>query len=1010
MRKIYIKQYLLVCAFLMLSCFAFAQTSTISGKIVDETNQPLPGATVTLKGTQYSAGTDPNGNYRITGVKAGQYSMRVSFTGYTIIEKPVTVNGNTVADFNLVPDSKSLTEVVVIGYGTQRKKDLTGAITNITAKDFNTGVVTTPEQLIQGKVAGVSIISNSGAPGAGSTIRIRGTASISGSKDPLIVIDGVPLSNSAISGAANGLSLINPNDIESFSILKDASASAIYGNRASNGVILITTKKGQSGSPVVNFSTQFSLSKLTKEASVLSPGQFRNFITTHDTSSDGTYSRYLGSANTDWQKEIYQTAVSSDNNISISGTTGKLPYRVSAGYLNQDGILKTGFLHRYSGALNLNPTLFDKHLKINFNANGSQLKQRFANEDAIGSAFGFNPTLPVKSTDPRYARYGGYTQYLDPDTTNANGLQALTRRNPVGMLYQNDDRSTVNRIITSLSLDYKFHFLPDLHANVNLAYDGSRGSGQKIRPDNAATDYYSFKDSLGVYHGGSRSQYKQENTNKLFEGYFSYTKDLKSIQSHIDAIAGYSYQDFKYTNYNYASYYYDGLQVPNSTPDFPKDVQENRLLSYYARLTYSFLDKYILTGTIRDDYSSKFAPKLRSGVFPSGAFAWRINQEDFLKNSNVVSDLKLRIGYGVTGNQDGIGNYDYLADYSLSTKTAQYQFGDNYYQAYRPDAYYENRTWEQTATSNIGFDYGFLNDRITGTLDYYYRKTTHLLAVIGQPALSNFSNQVVGNVGDMQNKGVEFSINSDIIRSKDITWNVGFNITYNKNKIISLPGATAAGLKAGKIAGGTGSMIQINNVGQPVNSFYVLQQVYDAKGKPIENLFVDRNGDGTINDDDLYPYKSPDPTTFLGINSNVTYKKWNAGFVARANFGNYAYNNVASNTGNTSNFLASIAGGAINNGSTDVLNTGFVGRAANDKYSDYYVQNASFFRMDNVHAGYDFGDVIGHAASLRISFNVQNVFIITKYKGIDPELNNGIDNQLYPRPRTYSLGLNLTVK
>jgi len=1008
MRNNYLKKYLLLFAVLLISCQVFAQTRSITGKVVDENNQPLPGATVAVGGTTIAAATDGNGVFKINAVKAGTYTITASFIGYTPMPKTITVGGeNLTIDFNLLPSSKSLTEVVVIGYGSVKKTDLTGSVATVTAKDFNVGAITTPEQLIQGKVAGVSVISNGGAPGAGSTIRIRGGASISGSNDPLIVIDGVPVSNNAIAGAANPLDMINPNDIESFSILKDASSAAIYGNRASNGVILITTKKGQSGAPVINFSTQLSVGNLPKEASVLSADQFRSFITANDNSGTGYYTKYLGTANTDWQKQIYQTSYSTDDNLNILGTTDKLPYRVSVGYTDQNGILKTSGLERYTSSISLTPTLFHDNLKVNFNAKGAAVSQRFANEGAISNAIFFNPTVPVYSGN---SNYGGYTQYTDA-TNTPTLLKLNTPRNPVGLLNQEDNRSNVYRVISNLQLDYKVPFLSGLHANVNLAYDGSRGMGHDNITDSAATNYRkSYQDAAGVYHGGKLTHYKQTNSNILFEGFFNYSKDVKSINSHFDVIAGYAYQDFTYNDYAFTPNFYDGSPQPNATPNNPVTINENKLQSYYGRLIYAYNDKYLLTATVRSDGSSKFEPATRYGTFPSVALGWKINQENFMKNMTSVSTLKLRAEYGVTGNQEGIQDYDYLADYTLGTSTAQYQFGNTFYQTYRPGAYFFGRTWEQTATANLGLDYGFFNERLTGALDFYNRKTEHLLAVISQAAGTNFSNQIVGNVGNMENRGVEFSVNGKLIAKKDVSWDLGFNATYNQNKVTSLPSVAYPGLADGGISGGTGSKIQSTYVGYPIRSFYVFQQVYGSDGRPIENLFVDKNNDGTINSSDQYFYKSPDPKMYFGLSSNFNYKKWSAGFSARASLGNYTYNNIASNAGVTSNFLQSISNGFINNGSTAVLTSGLVGSSANDRLSDYYVQNASFLRMDNVHIGYNVGKLFHDKASLGISGSVSNVFIITKYTGVDPEVSSGVDNNFYPRPRTFVLGLNLTVK
>jgi TonB-linked SusC/RagA family outer membrane protein len=1009
MRKNYSKKYVLLCAFLMISVIAFAQTGSIKGKVVDETNQSLPGSSVSIDGTTVGSTTDANGNYTITGLKPGTYTVVAKFLGYIALKQTVTItNASVTANFGLKPQNTNLNEVVVVGYGTQKSKDLTGSISTVTSKDFNTGVVTTPEQLIQGKVAGVSIISNSGAPGAGSTIRIRGGASINGSNDPLIVIDGVPLSNDGIAGAANPLSLINPNDIESFSILKDASSAAIYGNRASNGVILITTKKGQSGKPVINFSTQLSIGKLAKEAPVLSPSQFRAYVNANDTTSSGKYRSLLGTANTDWQKQIYQTAVSTDDNISISGSTKVLPYRLSVGYTDQNGILKTSSLERYTTDLNLNPTLFTNHLKINFNFKGSQVKQRFANEGAISDAVDFNPTVPVRSGDDLYKPYGGYWQWTDASNT-PSGLRGLAPLNPVGVLEQNDNRSTVYRAIASLALDYKFHFFPDLHANVNVSYDGSKGTGYDKIPSDAATNFDISQD--GSYHSGNNSKYKSIIGNKLFEGFLSYNKDFKSIKSNVSAVAGYSWQDFKNTSDSFLSYFNDGTVINSSKFNYPYYINESQLTSVYGRLIYNYDSKYYLTASVRSDVSTKFAPGIRTGTFPAVALAWRINNEDFLKGNQVLSTLKLRLEYGETGNQEGIGDYEYLSQYSLSNTTAQYQLGQQYYQLYRPGAYYPGRTWERTATTNAGFDYGFLNDRIYGKIDYYYRKTSNLLATIGQPAGTNFGNQIVGNVGNMTDNGVEFEVNGKIIDQRDISWTAGFNVTFNKNKITNLtaiPNPNFPGLPVGNVSGGTGNYIQIDQPGYARNTFYVYQQVYDKNGKPLDGVYVDRNGDGIINNKDLYEDHSPEPKAYFGLSSDFNYKKWTIGFVARASLGNYAYNNVASSTGIQRNFLNPL--GYINNGSSDVLTSGLTGNGSNALLSDYYIQNASFFRMDDAHIGYNFGRVFSGAGDLRISGNVQNVFIITKYKGVDPEISSGIDNNFYPRPRTYVLGLNLAIK
>ncbi|MCO5936654.1 TonB-dependent receptor [Mucilaginibacter sp. RB4R14] len=1001
MRNNYLKKFMLLFAVLFISQAILAQTGSITGKVVDENNQPLPGSTVLVVGTTIAGATDVNGVYRINGVKAGTYTLTASFIGYTTDPKSVTVGtGPLSVNFSMQSSSKSLNEIVVIGYGTVKKKDLTGSVTTVSSKDFQTGNITSPEQLIAGKVAGVSITSNGGAPGAGSTIRIRGGASISASNDPLIVVDGVQLSNDGIAGAPNALSLINPNDIETFTVLKDASATAIYGSRASNGVIIITTKRGLAGKPVINLNTQVSAAVLTKKVSVLSADQLRAYVKAN---GNATYQGLLGAENTDWQKEIYKTAISNDNNLSISGGFKNVPYRISVGYLDQKGILRTGYLNRASASINLSPKLFDNHLKIDLNVRGSASKARFANQGAIGAAVSFDPTKPVTSGN---SNYGGYFEYLDSDPSSATGLKQLAPRNPVGLLEEREDKSDVKRSIGNLQLDYKLHFLPDLHANVNFGYDASEGKGTIVQPDYAASSFRRYKDANNVLHSGVNNQYDNKALNTTFEGYLNYVKEVKAINTRIDAVAGYAYYDYKTTVTNYPDLTTDGTVVSN--PTYPFDIPRNRLLSYYGRLNLTISNKYLLTGTVRRDGSSRFSPLNRYAVFPSGALAWKIKEESFLKDNTVLSDLKLRVGYGLTGQQDGLSNYAYTSYYSLSSQTASYQFGNAFYQLYRPVAYDPKRKWEQSATTNAGIDFGFLNGRLTGSIDAYYKETKDLLAPVNVPAGGGFSNTFITNVGTMTNKGIEISLNAQLIKSAEVTWDVALNATYNQNKITKLtfvndPNNT--GLSTGGVSGGTGSSVQRFIVGQPRGAYYVYQQVYGTDGKPLDNVYVDRNNDGSINDKDLYLYKQPDPKYIFGFSSNVTYKKFNLSVVMRANLGNYAYNNVFSSTGVQRSILNPL--GYLNNGSTNVLESGLIGGNDKNVLSDYYVQNASFLKMDNASLGYNFGKLFGGSTQLSLSGNVQNVFTITKYKGVDPEVNGGIDNNIYPRPRTYVLGLNL---
>ena len=985
--------------FLLMALFQFAvivtamaQNRTVTGKITDSKDGSiLAGASVSATGTTKVAVSDATGSFKIE-IPVSVKQLSISYAGYET--QDVLVSDNFI-NVKLVSSSEKLADVVVIGYGTVRKKDLTGSVAIIGAKDFVKGAMTTPEQLIMGKVAGVQITSNSGAPGAGSTIRIRGGASLNASNDPLIVLDGMPLDNNGISGQANALALINPNDIESFSILKDASATAIYGSRASNGVIMITTKKGSKGIPTMSFTSQLSSAKVAKYVDVLSADEVRSFVGANGNSS---LQGLLGTANTNWQDVIYQRAISSDNNFSIRGSLKNLPYRISIGGLNQTGVLKTGYLSRSTLGLNLNPTLFKNHLKIDFNVKSSMSQSKFANEGAIGAAVNFDPTQDIYSGN---RAHGSYWEWLDP--SSSNGLKSLSPKNPLGILMQRDDKSNVTRHIANLVVDYKFHFLPDLRAVVNVGTDIADGKGTIVVPDVAASASMRFKDINNVFHGGVNNEYSQKRQNSYLNAYLNYVKDIKVLRTRVDLTAGYEYQDYLTTNYNFSDLTYDKTIV--SSPNFEFDKPQYRLSSKLARLNLNIFDKFLLTGSIREDGSSKFNVDNRFGLFPSAAAAWKINEESFLKDSKVISDLKLRIGYGVTGQQDGIGYYDYISYYNLSTNTAQYQLGNNFYQMFRPGGYYFNRRWEQTATSNIALDFGLFDGRIAGTIELYKKETKDLLNEINQSAGTNFSNKIVANVGSMENKGVELTLNFQPIKKQNLVWDVSFNATLNQNRITKLTisdDPNYAGARFGGI--GLGSTILIHSVGYTRGAYFVHKQVYGEDGKPIDNLFSDLNRDGIINEQDLYQYKGADPRMFFGLSSNLTVGKWNAGFVARSNIGNYLYNGVSSG-GTVRNILNPI--GFISNTSSELLRTGLSGNGSNYFFSDYYVQNASFLRLDNLSIGYNVGRVFKNKANLRLSANAQNVFVLTQYNGLDPEINGGIDNNIYPRPRTFVLGVNL---
>jgi TonB-dependent starch-binding outer membrane protein SusC len=983
-----LKQLLTILVLPLLVLTAFGQDKQVAGKVTDAKNgAPIKGASVVVKGRGNGTETAADGSFSVKA--AANAILVVSYVGYASVEVAVPASGNVNVALNSNAD---LGEVVVVGYGTQRKKDLTGSAVAVSSKDFQKGQFTTPEQLIAGKVAGVQITPNGGAPGAGSTIRIRGGSSLSASNDPLIIVDGIPLDNGGVSGTANILNTINPNDIESFTIMKDASATAIYGSRASNGVIIITTKKGAKGKATFAFSSNLSVQTPAKMVDVLSADEMRAFVLAQGNPSQIAR---LGTANTDWQNEIYQVAIASDNNLSGRGSfnLGKttFPYRVSLGYLNQDGILKTGNLQRIAASANLAPTFLNNHLKVEINAKYTAIDTRFANEGAIGAAVAFDPTQPVLSANKN--RFGGYWEWIDPATNQPN---VLATRNPVGLLEQQRDFSKVNRLLGNLQLDYKFHFLPELRANLNLGIDQSKGDGTTYIPDSAAALYT---------RGGRNNYYQQEKKYQALEFYFNYLKDIAAIDSRVDVTAGYGYYDNVYTNFNYADYRANGQMMPGSQPIFPGSDPGYTLISYYGRLNYTFKGKYLLTATVRTDGSSRFSEDNRWGVFPSVALGWRVSDEAFLKGNKTINDLKLRASFGETGQQDGIDYYGYIPRYALSNNFAQYPFGSTYFNMYRPAGYDPNLKWETTEQLNVGFDLGLFKNRVTVAADFYIRKTRDLLNSIPVAAGTNFTNILLTNVGSLENRGFEVSVNTVPVKNNKLQWELGFNFTLNKNEITKLNvvnDPSSKGVPVGGISGGTGNTIQIHSVGSPTFSYFVYKQVYDqTTGKPIEGLYEDLNRDGVINEDDRYRYMSPNSKAFFGISSGVTYGKWNAGFVFRGSLDNYVYNNVASNNGVGRQILNPT--GFLSNGHRDLYNTGFNN---NQYFSDYYVQNASFIRLDNLNIGYNVGKILKGKANLRLNAVGQNLFVITKYKGIDPEVG-GIDNNFYPRPRTFIFGLNL---
>ena len=976
-----------VTAFFCLLCIAllgtvspaFAQEGKkITGHVVDDTNEPLIGASILVVGTSTGVITDLDGNFNII-VPSGATALQISYVGYETVTVPVP-SGNTV-NVKMKSDAQMLSDVVVIGYGTQRKSDLTGSVSNVSSKDFNSGLISSPEQLINGKVSGVQIMSNSGSPTAGSTIRIRGGASLNASNDPLIVLDGVPLEAGGISGnTGNFLSLINPSDIESMTILKDASSTAIYGSRASNGVIIITTKKGSNDRMKVSLSTTNSIQTRTKLADMLSHDEFVDVINSRGTDAQRAL---LGTSNTDWNDQIYQNAFGTDNNVSIAGRLAKnFPIRVAIGYYNQSGLLKTDKAERLTGSVSLSPSFFDDHLKVNVNVKGSVNNNRFAETGAIWAAATYNPTLPVYSGNHAF---GGYLEALDNvgEPVNAAVL------NPLGYIKQNKSTSKVTRFVGNADVDYRVHFLPDLKFHATLGYDYAEGKGKVYVPAEAM-QYYTT--------GGRDYSYgPQKNTNRLLTTYLNYNKYLDSWKSNIDATVGYDYQFWKSTSPLYSELNTLGaVQSTSAATD-----QRHALISYYARLNYTFDSRYMLTATVRRDGTSRFNKDNRWGTFPSVALAWRVSEEAFLKDNTVLSNLKLRASYGVTGQQDGIGNYNYLPVYTYSQTGAEVQFGNQFINTYRPEAYVSDLKWETTTSWNAGFDFGFLKDRISGSFDFYTRKTEDLLATVAAPAGSTFDKTILTNVGNVDSKGIEVTLNATPIQTKDWNWDVSFNMTWQKMKVKNLSLVESSAVTNTAVGPWIdGYQFQVLSEGYEPYMFYVYHQLYDEKtGKPIEGAYADLNDDGVIDSNDLYRYKSPAPDFIYGFSTSLRYKKWTLSTSLRANVGNYVYNGMAMNTGAWS--TVSYNTYQLNNLNSSYLKTGFQNR---QYLSDYYIENASFLKMDNLSLAYNFGRICKWF-SMNASVMVQNVFCITKYTGVDPEVPNGMDVSFYPRPRTYSLSL-----
>ena len=1011
---------------LLLTVSSFAQSNAIKGHVKDASGEPIMGATITVNGKAVGI-TDMDGNFSVDAAPGAKITF--TYLGMT----PQTVKASSNMNITLEDDSKALNEVVVIGYGVAKKSDLTGSVTAIKPDSKNKGVVVNAQDMLTGKVAGVNITSNDGTPGGGAKIRVRGGSSLNASNDPLIVIDGLAMDNDGVKGLSNLLSVVNPQDIESFSVLKDASATAIYGSRGSNGVIIITTKKGRKGQkPTVSYSGSITISEKKNTIDVLNADEFRATVEKLYGKDSEAYSA-LGTANTNWQDLIYRTAISHDHNITVSGAAKSLPYRVSVGYTDQQGIVKTSDFKRATASLNLNPSFFQDHLTLNLNAKGMYARTLYTDGSVVSAAVRMDPTQdPYNFTseyhknqlrdkdgnsllDQTLKNYGGYFQWSKKaeygDNTWPFTYDSTTQMpNPLSLLDQGSQIAHSRSFIGSADIDYKVHGFEDLRLHATLGADISKGrQSQSFAPSCTNALYY------GSYGGEEILK-----RNLSLSAYAQYYKDFNKIH-HFDIMAGYEWQHFwRSKNNDYVGYYpetnNDASLAGTERPHTPySEKSESYLVSFFGRANYTLLDRYFLTATVRDDGTSRF--KEHWAWFPSFAFAWKANEEAFLKNANWLSDLKLRLGYGKTGQQAGsIGDYEWIPSYSISTGTNGFYPVTGTGELYRPNNYRPDLKWETTSTYNVGLDWGIMDQRLSGSVDWYYRKTTDLLNYAPLSSMAGYKNQAWQNIGSLKNTGVEAAITWRAIQTKDWFWTMTYNFTYNKNEITDLNGVSENGAPVVntniKVGDGSGAYLQANQVGYAMNSYYVYQQVYDKNGKPIENCVVDRNGDGKINESDKYLYKSPAAPVTMGFSSRLEYKNWDFGFSLRASIGNYVYNNVEQSMSNMNTgewFSNSLK--YFSNRMQSTVERNWQTYEITSKLSDYYVKNASFLKCDNITLGYSFNNLFKssgwHGLSGRAYATASNVFTITNYDGLDPEVGDGNDNNLYPRPFSVVVGLSL---
>ena len=1007
---------LLLAAVTMAPLRAQEPAGSIRGRVTDEaTQQPVRGATVRV-GSQ-STQTRTDGGYLLPDVPAGTDSLRVTMIGYAPAARAVSVTAGEVldADVTLAPQAVNLAEMVVVGYGEQAQGNVTGAVTNVTSGEFNTGRVVTPTELIQNKVAGVQVVENT-EPGGKTSIRIRGGTSTNASNEPLYVIDGQPLGTDAGGGVSSGrdpLNFLNPEDIASMTVLRDAGAAAIYGTNAANGVILITTKRGEADQkPTFEYTGSASVSDITRVPSMLNAQQFRSAVEQFAPGDVGQ----LQNENTDWFGAIDRTGFGQEHNLSLSGGGKASDYRFSLNFLDQKGIIQANSTQRIGLGVNYNRRLANDRLNLRLSLRGSRAADKFTPLGVLSNAAQYGPTQPI--TDPSTST--GFYNWPDTSSTSAD--------NPVEILNLAEEKAETYRAVGNLQTEYRLPWVDGLRANLTLGFDKSDSKRKNFTPSTLHRE-------LATGRGGQQTRYNPQQTSTVLETYLSYTTPKPLGPGTLDLTGGYSW-----TQTHTDSIYWEGnglstdafgneRLVPAATVTDLRFEQESKLISFFGRANYNIEDRYIVSATLRRDGSSRFGSANDYGTFPSVSVAWRLSQEPFLRGVKGLSDLKLRGSWAKTGNQS-FGNYLQYSSYQLSDNQTTYQFGDTIITTSRPNAVDPNIKWEQTKAFNVGLDFGFANGRVTGAVDYYNKLTDDLLFDVPVAAFTNLSNFVTTNIGSMRNYGVEMSLGIRMLQGGEsgLTWQADFTAARNKNNLRTITpfGGSALKILAGDVSGGVGTKIQVLSPGVPVNSFYVYEHIRE-NGQPIyrdvnggrvdglpdgnineQDLYVDQNGDGIINQGDLRPFHDPAPKWILGHSSYLTWGKFDLGFTLRSYLGNYVYNNVASSNGD---YRELTAGNSPYNLHNSVLETQF---ETQQLQSDVYVEKASFLRMDNITLGYTFN--LGRQ-SARAFGTLQNLFTITDYSGVDPSANvtplnpeqtstvNGIDNNIYPRSRTFSAGI-----